>query len=107
MDKKNREYSKVSTTIALSVFSTLAVGFVAFVCYEMHLQCDLSPVAYLGPPIVGVPAAIVGFYMSRAKAKSKTDLEWEKTKRLTEYREAHPESFTEGTVNYDDSMEVY
>jgi hypothetical protein len=44
--------------------------------------------------------------MSRAKAKSKTDLEWEKTKRLTEFREKHPEAFSYGSVDFDDPMEV-
>lgn len=106
MDNKKKEYSKTSTTILLSIFCTLAVCFVVFVCYEMHVTGDLSPVAYIGPAIVGVPAAIVGFYMSRAKAKSKTDLEWEKTKRLTEFREKHPDTFTQGYVDLDEDVEV-
>ncbi len=105
MDRK--EYSKTMSTIVVGVFSILAIGFIIFVCYEMHRQDDLSPVAYIGPSIVSVLIAVVGFYMSRAKAKSKTDLEWEKTKRLTELREKHPESFTQGTVEYEDSTEVY
>lgn len=106
MESKKREYSKTITTIIVSVFSILAVGFIIFVCYEMHRQRDLSPIAYIGPTIAGVPTAVVGFYMSRAKAKSKTDLEWEKTKQLTEFRELHPEAFTQGTVDYEDMMEV-
>lgn len=106
MDSKKKEYSKISTTVGLIVFCTLAVGFVIFVCYEMHRLADLSPVAYLGPPIVAIPTAILGFYMSRAKAKSKTDLEWEKTKQLTLFREQHPEFFTQGMVEYEDDMEV-
>lgn len=106
MNDKKKEYSKIVSTVLLIVFCTLAVGFIAFICYEMHLTGDLSPVAYIGPPIVGVPAAIVGFYMSRAKAKSKTDLEWEKTKQLTLFRESHPEYFTSGAVEFEDDMEV-
>lgn len=102
-----REYSKLLTTPVVAVFSALAVGFVIFVCYEMHRLGDLTPVAYMAGPIVGIPAAIVAFYMWRAKAKSKTDLEWEKTKQLTKFREEHPEYFTQGVVhteteNYDD-----
>lgn len=91
-----REYSKIVTTVVLTVFSLLAWAFVIFVCVEMHLQGDLSPVADLGPPIVGIPAAIVALYMWRAKAKSKTDLEWEQAKQLTKLKEKHPTAFTRG-----------
>lgn len=107
MKKNKREYSKTITTIIVGVFSLLAVGFIIFVCYEMHRQNDLSPIAYIGPTIAGVPTAVVGFYMSRAKAKSKTDLEWEKTKQLTLFREQHPETFVQGTVDIEEGMEVY
>ena len=101
MRAKKTEYSKIITTIVISVFSALAVGFIAFVCYEMHIQGDLSPVAYIGPSIAGILASIIGFYMWRAKAKSQTDLEWEKTKNLTMLRKENPEAFTEGTVDVD------
>lgn len=101
--RKKIEYSKIVTTIVVSVFSALAVGFIAFVCYEMHRQSDLSPVAYIGPSIAGILASVLGFYMWRAKAKSQTDLEWEKTKRLTQYREKHPDAFTEGFVDIVDN----
>lgn len=102
MQAKKKEYSKVITAIMVSIFSALAVGFIIFVCYEMHRQNDLSPVAYIGPSIAGILASIIGFYMWRAKAKSQTDLEWEKTKRLTLFREKHPEAFVEGSVEFDD-----
>ena len=102
--KKKVEYSKIVTTIVVSVFSALAVGFIAFVCYEMHRQSDLSPVAYIGPSIAGILASVLGFYMWRAKAKSQTDLEWEKTKQLTLFREKHPDAFTEGSVNFSEDV---
>lgn len=98
MDAKKTEYSKIVTTTVVTIFSTLAVTFVIFVCYEMHRLGDLSPVGYIGPSIAGILASVIGFYMSRAKAKSQTDLEWEKTKRLTLLREKHPEAFIEGTI---------
>lgn len=94
-----KEYSKRITTIVVAVFSSLAVAFILFVCYEMHRLGDLSPVAYIGPSIVGLLATVLAFYMWRAKAKSQTDLEWEKTKQLTVLREKYPEAFTEGNVN--------
>lgn len=102
MRANKKEYSKLVTTPTVTIFSVLAVGFVAFVCYEMHRLGDLSPVAYMAAPILGIPAAIIAFYMWRAKAKSQTDLEWEKTKRLTEYREKHPEHFVQGFVEMEE-----
>ena len=102
MDAKKTEYSKTVTTTVVAIFSALAVAFIIFVCYEMHRLGDLSPVGYIGPSIAGILASVIGFYMSRAKAKSQTDLEWEKTKRLTLYREKHPDAFVEGVINSDD-----
>lgn len=104
MEAKKKEYSKIITTVIVSIFSALAVGFIAFVCYEMHRLGDLSPVAYIGPSIAGILATIIGFYMWRAKAKSQTDLEWEKTKQLTLFREQHPEYFTTGDVDVEDDV---
>lgn len=103
--KKKNEYSKKMTTIVLSTFMVLAVVFVVFVCYEMHRLSDLSAVEHLAGPIVGIPAAIVAFYMWRAKAKSKSDLEWEKTKQLTLFRKKHPEYFVRGTIGTDENDE--
>lgn len=94
-----KEYSKVITTAVVVTFSLVAIAFIVFVCYEMHRLNDLSPVAYIGPSIVGLLATVLAFYMWRAKAKSQTDLEWEKTKQLTALREKHPEAFVEGMVN--------
>jgi hypothetical protein len=69
----------------------------------MHRLGDLSPVGYIGPSIAGILVSVIGFYMSRAKAKSQTDLEWEKTKRMTLFREKHPDAFVEGTVTIDET----
>lgn len=102
MRLSRKRYSQRITTIVVSVFCSIAVGFIAFVCYEMHRLQDLSPVAYIGPSIVGLLATVLGAYMWRAKAQSKTDLEWEKTKQLTLWREKHPEAFTHGTLNTED-----
>ena len=96
---RKHEYSKVITTIVVAVFSVLAVGFVVFVCYEMHRLGDLTPVAYIGPSIVGLLATVLAFYMWRAKAKSENDLEWEKTKQLTALRNKYPEAFTQGEID--------
>lgn len=106
--KPRREYSKTLTTAVVGVILTVAVGFIGFCCYEMHRLSDLSPVAYIGPSIVGVLATSVGAYMWRAKCKSKTDLEWEQTRRMTELRDKHPDGLERGGVTDpgDDSYSV-
>lgn len=106
MDKKpEKEYSKSFTTIIASVLACIAVPFLIFVCYEMHVQQDLTPVESIWETIGWVVIAIVGFYMWRAKAKSQTDLEWEQTKRLTLFREQHPEYFIKGSVDTSDGIQ--
>ena len=105
MHRKRHEYSKVVTSLVVATFSALAVGFLIFVCYEMHRQNDLSPVAYIGASLAAVPIFVIKYYMKRADRKSISDLEWEKTKRLTEFREKHPECFTQGVVHTE--TEIY
>lgn len=104
MRANKKEYSKVVTTWVVATFSFVAVAFIVFVCYEMHRLQDLSPVAYIGVGIIGLLTLTLKFYMRRAEAKSQTDLEWEKTKRMTEYREKHPEYFTQGVVAMNDTL---
>lgn len=105
MGRRKREYSKTMTTIVTSVFVLLSVAFTVFVCYEMHRQNDLSPVAYIGASLVAVPIFVIKYYMRRAEKKSDSDLEWEKTKQLTKFREKHPEYFTQGRVNQTDDYD--
>lgn len=102
MRLNKREFSKVITTAVVVTFSLVAVGFLVFVCCEMHRLRDLSPVAYIAPTVLGMLPTVLGLYMWRAKAKSQTDLEWEKTRQLTLFKEKHPEHFTQGTMPVDD-----
>lgn len=96
---KKKEYSKVITSIVVIPILVVAIAFVVFVCYEMHRLGDLSPVAYIGTGIVGLLSIVLSAYMWRAKAKSQSDLEWEKTKQLTLFREKHPEYFTPSKID--------
>ena len=105
-DKPKREYSKTFTTSIALVLAGIAVPFLIFVCYEMHIQQNLAPVETIWKTIGAVVVALVGFYMWRAKAKSKTDLEWEQTKRLTLFREQHPEHFIKGYVDASDGIQL-
>lgn len=100
--KPKREYLKVVTSCVVGLFSFVAIAFIVFVCYEMHRQEDLSPVGYIGVPLVGLLTAVLAIYANRAKAKSQTDLEWEMTKQMTLFREEHPEYFTRVVLNHED-----
>lgn len=97
-----KEYSKDITSIVVIPLVVVAIGFIIFICCEMHRLGDLSPAAYIWPTLGALLVAVVGLYMWRAKAKSLCDLEWEKTKQLTLFREKHPEHFTEGKIDLDD-----
>lgn len=100
--RKGTEYSKFITSLVVIPILVVAIGFIVFVCYEMHRLRDLSPVAYIGTGLVGLLTIVLGAYMWRAKAKSQCDLEWERTKQLTLFREKHPECFTPGKLNSSD-----
>ena len=93
MTKRKKEFSKVITATVVGLFSFVAIAFIIFVCYEMHRQRDLSPVGYIGIPIVGLLVTTLGFYKSRAKAKSITDLEWEMTRRATALKKENPDAY--------------
>lgn len=104
---KRRDYSKIITSIVVIPILVVAIAFIIFVCYEMHRLRDLSPVAYIGVGIVSLLSIVLAAYMWRAKAKSQCDLEWEKTKQLTLFREKHPEYFTQGKLNADNFEDDY
>jgi len=94
-----REYSKIMAGCVTATLCVLAVVFVVYLCYEMHRLEDLTPAQYIAPTILAALYLVVKSYMVRANQKSQSDLEWEKTKQLTLWREKHPEHFTQGTVN--------
>ena len=96
------EYSKIITAIVVGGFTTLAVAFIVFVCYEMHRLGDLSPVTYLGPSSAGVIGATVAMYMNRAKWKSQTDLQYEQVKRMSELKKEYKEDFVNPDTNFTD-----
>ena len=91
---KKQEFSK-------KVVKTTMIGawsFIAFVCYEMHTQQTLEPIAYIGTGIVALLTAVVGAYMWRAKQKDLCDLEFEKVKRMAELREKYGDNVQDETI---------
>lgn len=67
---KSIPFSKM--VIAYVLF--LASAFLIWACYEMHIQMNLEPIAYIGTGVIGLIAAALGFYVWRAKASDAYDL---------------------------------
>ncbi len=59
----------------------------------MEQTGDLSPIQYLAPTLCVALVFIVIGYFSRAKAKDKADLEYEKTKQLSKLKQQYGENF--------------
>lgn len=89
MRRKKREFSK----IIVAAIVALCIYFVLWSMHAMEETGDLSPIQYLAPSLAGVLAAIVVGYFSRAKAKDKADLEYEKTKQLSKLKRQYGDDF--------------
>lgn len=89
MKRKKREFSK----IIVGAIVALCIYFVLWSMHAMEETGDLSPIAYLAPSLCGVLAAIVIGYFSRAKAKDKADLQYEKTKQLSKLKQQYGADF--------------
>lgn len=83
------EFSKVSVALAFAI----VIGFLVFVCYEMHRLGDLSAVGYIGGGILLCLGIIVHAYMKRAYQKDLVDLEIKKTKQLTSLKKKYGDDF--------------
>ena len=58
----------------------LASAFLVWACWEMHVQGNLEPIAYIGTGVVGMIASALGFYVWRAKKSDDYDLALKKVK---------------------------
>ena len=66
-----RKTSKIPTSkLVVWYFIVLSTLFLLYCCWEMHRLCDLSPMAYIAPTVMGFMASVLGVYVYRAK---KTD----------------------------------
>lgn len=68
---KKLPFSKALVLVAVVV----SIVFVVWCCFEMHVQRNLEPVAYIGPSIVGMLTVVLSGYMWRAKQSDLYDLE--------------------------------
>lgn len=87
--KGHIEFSK----ICVACIFLLSVAFIVFVCVEMHIQCNLEPVSYIGAGILVCLGIVMRAYMKRAYQKDLTDIEIEKAKRLTELKKESGDDF--------------
>lgn len=83
------EFSKLSVSVILLI----AIGFLIFVCYEMHRLNDLSAVAYIGGGLIVCIGIVIHAYMKRAYQKDMVDLEIKKAKQLTAIKKKSGEDF--------------
>lgn len=83
------EFSKLAVTATF----LLVVGFILYVCVEMHIQQNLEPVSYVGAGLLVCLGVIVRAYMKRAYQKDLVNLEIEKAKKLTQLKEKHGDDF--------------
>lgn len=89
MRRKKHEFSKIIVTAIVA----LCIYFVLWSMHAMEKTGDLSPIQYLAPTLGGVLASIVIGYFSRAKAKDKADLQYEKTKQLSNLKQKYGDDF--------------
>lgn len=112
MTQKRSEKKKTPTSKAvLWYFVALGTIFLIYCCVEMHLQHDLSPMAYVAPTVLGFMTAISGVYVYRAKktdefviALKKAEIEKEKGIKIDslgdDSQNNYMEDFTNGNGNY-------
>lgn len=100
--KKRPPFSKVIVVFII----VLVTAFLVFCCYEMHIQMDLSPIAYIGTGVIGLLAAVVGFYMWRAKQSDMYQLEMKKIEEKAQLRKKYGEYYQDESVP-DIEEEVY
>ena len=100
--KKRPPFSKVIVVFII----VLVTAFLVFCCYEMHIQKDLSPIAYIGTGVIGLLAAVVGCYMWRAKQSDMYQLEMKKIEEKAQLRKKYGEYYQDESVPYVEE-EVY
>lgn len=78
-DKYMKRLPFSKAVIAYVLF--LSSAFLVWACYEMHIQMNLEPIAYIGTGVIGLIAAALGFYVWRAKASDAYDLALKKAEK--------------------------
>ena len=105
-----RKTSKIPTSkLVVWYFIVLGTLFLLYCCWEMHRLCDLSPMAYIAPTVMGFMATVLGVYVYRAKktdefilALKKAEIEKSEGIKITPLENNNQEgiSYTDGDNNY-------
>ena len=86
---KKVEFSK-KVTIASVI---LAYLFVIFVCYEIHIQQNLEPIAYIGSAIVIMLSICVRAYMKRAYQQDVIHMKVDQARKLSQLKQEYGDDF--------------
>lgn len=70
LHKKKREFSKIMAVIAISMWVFVNLFGMAMVVFTL----DTSPLMYVIPSVDAVVAAIIGFYLWKARAENQIKL---------------------------------
>ena len=90
---------KIPTSkFALFVVLVLVVVFVIWCCYEMHRLNDITALAYIGPAVVALGAAVVAVYMWRAKQTDMVRLEMKRLDMIAELKAKHGDNLPNETL---------
>lgn len=90
---------KIPTSkFALFVVLVLVVVFVVWCCYEMHRLNDITALAYIGPAVVALGAAVVAVYMWRAKQTDMVQLEMKRLEMIAELKAKHGDDLPNETL---------
>lgn len=89
------EFSKFCVGYVL----VLVTSFLIFVCYEIHRQSDLSAVGYMAGGVLVCLGIVILAYMKRAYHKDLTDLEIDKTKKLSAIKKKAGDDFVYEPIN--------
>lgn len=87
--QKKTEFSKKVTVASV----ILAYLFVIFVCYEIHIQQNLEPIAYIGSAIVLMLGICVRAYMKRAYQQDLTYMKVNQARMLSELKQQYGDDF--------------
>lgn len=104
-----KKTNKVPTSkLVVWYFIALGTLFLMYCCWEMHRLCDLTPMAYIAPTVMGFMATVLGVYVYRAKktdeftlALKKAEIEKAEGITITPLANNNQEGiYTDGNNNY-------
>lgn len=94
MEQKKEEVKRKRrvpfSQLLVSTVVLVSVGYIVWLCYEMHRLDDLTPATVMSTAVIGLLSVIVSAYMWRAKQSDLYELELSKTKEIAKLKEKYP-----------------